>query len=164
MAVTETVHTAWQANQKVNLLLLQHLDEDMLKAVTPGGGYSVAQHLAHMVCTVKYWGCYVDESLNNLPDLFYNYNDDTDEFQAVTDLEQITRVMLETLERAYSLVNTIDTMGEAPYLTADAYLIHMMVHDAHHRGQILLALKTSGYTLPDEGSFWMPWKIATSTS
>ncbi|MEM6431914.1 MAG: DinB family protein [Deinococcota bacterium] len=36
--------------------------------------------------------------------------------------------------------------------------MHMMVHDAHHRGQILLALKTSGHTLPDEGSFWMPWK------
>jgi uncharacterized damage-inducible protein DinB len=163
MAVTETVHTAWQVNLLVSLLLLEHLEEAMLGAVTPGGGYTVAQHLAHIVQTVKYWGCCVNETLADLPDLYYDYNEDTGAFQAVMDLEQIKTGMLETLERAYALVNTAGTMGDAPYLTADAYLIHMMVHDAHHRGQILLALKTSGYPLPDENLFWMPWKVDVQT-
>ena len=48
--------------------------------------------------------------------------------------------------------------GQPPHSSADAYLIHMMVHDAHHRGQILLAPKTSGYSLPNEDAMWGPWR------
>jgi len=51
-----------------------------------------------------------------------------------------------------------DFTGEPPHSSADAFLIHMMVHDAHRRGQVLLALKTSRYTLPDEDSMWISWK------
>jgi uncharacterized damage-inducible protein DinB len=32
----------------------------------------------------------------------------------------------------------------------------MIIHDAHHRGQILLALKTAGHPLPNEDIFWNP--------
>lgn len=45
----DSVQTAWQANLKVNMALLNHLTPEMLEARTPGGGFSVAQHLAHIV-------------------------------------------------------------------------------------------------------------------
>jgi uncharacterized damage-inducible protein DinB len=32
----------------------------------------------------------------------------------------------------------------------------MTMHDAHHRGQILLALKSEGFPLPDENKLWSP--------
>lgn len=46
-----SVQNAWDANLEVNLVLLK-----MLKVRTPGGGYSVAQHLAHLVGTTKSGG------------------------------------------------------------------------------------------------------------
>lgn len=49
---------------------------------------------------------------------------------------------------------------EPPHASADADLMHMMIHGAHHRGQIRLALKTAGHPLPDEDAMWGPWRGA----
>jgi uncharacterized damage-inducible protein DinB len=34
----------------------------------------------------------------------------------------------------------------------------MRVHDAHHHGQMLLALKANGHLLPAEEGMWVPWR------
>jgi hypothetical protein len=39
-----------------------------------------------------------------------------------------------------------------------AHLTPEMVHDAHHRGQLILALKTNGYPLPGDKLLWLPWR------
>lgn len=160
-----SVQTAWQANLKVNQTLVDHLNLEMLNARTPGGGYSVAQHLAHIVGTTKYWGSQLDsERLGKLPNLF-TFREDMDEedleaFVTETDLVRIHDVLSQTAAAAQDATANAPEghTGELPHSSADAFLIHMLVHDAHHRGQILLALKMSEYPLPDEGSMWMPWK------
>lgn len=48
MAISSSVQTAWDRNLKVNRALIHHLTAEMLAAQTPGGGYSVAQHLFHI--------------------------------------------------------------------------------------------------------------------
>lgn len=160
-----SVQAAWQTNLKVNLALVDQLTPEMLDARTPGGGYTVAQHLAHIVGSVKHWGTKLDnERLGGLPDLFTVREelteDDPDGFVPETDLERIRTVLLETAEAARDAVKNTPGgfTGELPHASTDAYLIHMLVHDAHHRGQMLLALKTSGYPLPDEDLMWTPWK------
>ncbi len=161
MNLESAVQTAWQANLKVNQVLLEHLTPEMLQARTPGGGYSVGQHLAHIVGVTKYRGTQLDEGLKTLPDLFTLREDlDEEDPEAVvpeTDLARIKNVLTQTAAAVQEAVSKGDT-GNSPYPSADAYLIHMMVHDAHHRGQTLLALKTSGYSLPDEDAMWQPWK------
>lgn len=93
----DTVESAWQTNLKVNLVLLDHLTPEMLSARTPGDGYSVAQHLVHLVGTTKYWGSQLDDArLGKLPNLF-TFRDDVDEedleaFVAETDLVRIREV------------------------------------------------------------------------
>ena len=133
----------------------------MLGARTPGGGYSVAQHLAHIVGVTKYRGAQLNEELETLPNLFTIREDLAEEdpraFIPETDLARIKDVLAQTATAVQKAVADGNT-GTSPYPSADAYLIHMMVHDAHHRGQILLALKTSGYPLPDEDAMWQPWK------
>ena len=155
------VKTAWQANLKVNQILLGHLTPEMLRARTPGGGFSVAQHLAHIVGVTKHRGVQLDEGLETLPNLFTLREDlDEEDSQALipeTDLARIKDVLAQTAAAVQEAVAE-GNIGTSPYSSADAYLIHMMVHDAHHRGQILLALKTSGYPLPDEDAMWQPWK------
>ncbi len=66
----DAVQNAWQANLRVNEVLLEHLTRELLDARTPGGGYSVAIHLAHIVGTTKYFGSKLDKNLRKLPNLF----------------------------------------------------------------------------------------------
>ena len=154
------VAEAWRANARVNRELLDHLTEEMLGAQTPGGGYSVAQHLAHMTGVMKSWGSRLDEQLAGLPDLYSDYDAQEDTFVAEKDLERIRGTMNETEGALLSAVQEKPDgeKGTLPHTSAGALLIHLMVHDAHHRGQVLLALKTSGYALPDEDRLWGPWR------
>ena len=157
-----SIYGAWQANARVNHELLNHLTEEMLDAQTPGGENSVAQHLAHMAGVMKDWGSRLDAQLDTLPDL-YNAEADTyfsDTFIAEKNLARVRDVMTETEQAVLEVVQSKPEgdRGTLPHPSAAAFLIHMMIHDAHHRGQILLALKTAGYLLPDEDRFWGPWK------
>jgi uncharacterized damage-inducible protein DinB len=163
MTLNRPIKEAWRANIKVNSALLEHLTPEMLGAQTPGGGDTVAQHLAHITGTVKYWGCQLDEArLGSLADLYDKnaYDKDAATFIAETDLTRIREVMTETARTALEAVSDKPEgdKGDLPHSSAQGFLVHMMVHDAHHRGQILLALKTSGHPLPDEDLLWGPWR------
>ncbi|MEX2540463.1 MAG: DinB family protein [Trueperaceae bacterium] len=158
MAAGETLKIAWQANDEVNGALIEHLDAAMLQARTPGGGMTVAEHLAHITGTVKHWGMELKpDRLAELPDLAERVGD---QWIPETDTGRIGQVARET--RTVALAEAVNApageRGELPHASPEMYLIHMLVHDAHHRGQILLALKTSGHALPDEESMWHPWR------
>ncbi len=155
--ISPEIEFAWNTNNAVNQVLVQHLTPVMLEAGTPGGGYSVAQHLAHMVECTKSWGMELEAGeLKDLPDLYSNYDNDTGMFDAEMNLERIRAVMTQTrdlvLETAKKAVGT----GKLPHSSPAQFLMHMAMHDAHHRGQILLALKTNGFALPEERAFWIP--------
>lgn len=72
------------------------------------------------------------------------------------------RVKAQAYARALAVPDSAPSKNaeEPPHASADAYLMHMMLHDAHHRGQILLALKSAGHPLPDEDAMWGPWRGA----
>jgi uncharacterized damage-inducible protein DinB len=166
MSVSESVRQAWGNNLRVNQVVLSHLTPEMLGARTPGGGMSVAQHLAHIVGTVKYWGTQFGPDMLALPRLFTVREDldesDPEAYVPETDLERIAGVMEETYRAALKVAEAATGKGATEYGEAhdspDAYLIHMLAHDAHHRGQLLLALKTAGFALPDEDAVWGPWR------
>ncbi|UCH24923.1 MAG: DinB family protein [Trueperaceae bacterium] len=157
MSNDEAVRKAWQTNLDVNLELVRHLTPEMLSAQTPGGGFSVAQHLAHIVASVKYWGMALEKgAFAGLADL---YDPDAEEFVAENDREKIETVLKETYECARAAAERHPRgSAELPHADASAFLLHMMVHDAHHRGQVLLALKVSGHPLPAEQALWAPWR------
>ena len=153
------VTLAWNANAAINDVFLKHLTPVMLEAVTPGGGYTVAQHLAHMVECLKSWASELEASaVKDLPDLYSNYDPATGRFDAEQNLERIDAVMTATRDTVLTTALNAKDMGNLPHATVGKFLIHMMTHDAHHRGQILLALKTNGHALPDEESMWLPWR------
>ena len=156
MSLSPSAKEAWQANGRVNHVLLEHLTPEMVAAQTPGGGWNVAQHIAEIVATPKHFGVKFDEAkLGPLPNL---YDEEAEDFVAETDLERIHEVAQQTADAVLEAAETAEDKGDLPHTSIDAYLIHMMVHDAHHRGQILLALKTAGHPLPDENLMWGPWK------
>ena len=160
MVIAQTVKDAWHENLRVTLALLDHLDTKSLQAKTPGGGYTVAQHLAHITASTKFWGMDMDEQgLSSLPNLFPEDADDDDlDFEAELDLRVIREVITDTSDRVIESCEAASSKGHLPHTSLDAYLIHMMVHNAHHRGQIMLALKTAGHELPDDEKIWGPWR------
>ena len=155
MVISEAVKEAWRINEGMNKVLLEYLTPEMLTVPTPSKDWSVAGYLAHLAAGKKWWGTHLDEErAGRLPDL---YEETAGKIIPETNLtrikdvfEQTSKTILETVERA-------DTKGNLPYPSIDVYLIHQMLHDAHHRGQILLTLRTAGYTPPDDDDFWGGW-------
>lgn len=166
MSVSPAVREAWATNARVNDVLLAHLTPAMLDAQTPGGGYTVARHVAHVISTVQYWGSLRDKArLEALPSPIREYDEATGRVEVETDLARLADIQRQTETTALEVAEAEPDGAElppgeweSPHATPDAYLIHMMVHDAHHRGQILLALKTNGLPLPDEDAVWGPWR------
>lgn len=155
----DAVTLAWNANTAINGVLLKHLTPAMLGATTPGGGYTVAQHLAHMVECLKGWTSELEaNAVKDLPDLYSNYDSATGRFDAEMDVRRIETVMKQTGDTVFETALNAKDRGNLPHATVGKFLIHMMAHDAHHRGQILLALKTNRYALPNEESMWLPWR------
>lgn len=81
---TPVTQDAWRANLKMNGVLLEHLTPEMLDARTPGGGYSVAQYLAHTTQVVTYWGWLRGGSFDDLPKRYCDCNPATQDFKPVT--------------------------------------------------------------------------------
>ncbi len=158
----ETMKLAWTSNQNVNEALLDHLtDPAMMRAKTPGGGYTVAQHLAHMTECLKGWASEFDSSVSSLPDLYSNWSADApQDFTAETDLERVREVMAQTHQVVWASAEAATSTGTLPHASIPQYLMHMMIHDAHHRGQVLLALKTNGFALPNDDALWSPLRDA----
>ena len=155
MSISPTVREAWLANLRVNEVLVAHLDAEMMTARTPGGGMTVAQQLAHITGTTKYWGMNFADAFQALPDLG---PDDGAPEAAERDPTRVREVVADVARGSLAAAEAAEDQGSLPHPSVEAYLIHMMVHDAHHRGQMLLALKDAGHPLPDEDAMWGPWR------
>ncbi|CAN5867954.1 hypothetical protein BH24DEI2_BH24DEI2_28840 [soil metagenome] len=87
MSLSPSVKEAWQINTRINRSVLEHLTPEMVAAKTPGGGFSVAEHILEIVGTPKYFGVKFDETkLGSLPDL---YEVEGESYIAETDLETV---------------------------------------------------------------------------
>lgn len=154
--LSQSVKEAWQINIRINRSVLEHLTPEMVEAKTPGGGFSVAEHIVEIVGTPKHWGSKFDKAtLGPLPDL---YTVEGEDYIAETDLKRIREVAQQTADAVLKVAEAAEDKGDLPHASVDVYLIHMMVHDAHHRGQLFLALKNAGHPLPDDDLVWLPWK------
>ena len=138
---------AWNANAEINDVLLKHLTPAMLEASTPGGGQTVGQHLTHMLECLKYWTGELEAGAVK----------DVPESDAETNPTRIRSVMKETYGAVLATALNAKDKGNLPHATVGKFLMYTVAHDSHHRGQILLALKTNGHALPDEAAMWQPW-------
>jgi uncharacterized damage-inducible protein DinB len=155
MAISEAVKEAWHINEGMNKILLEYLTPEMLSVRAPDNNWTVAGYLAHLAVSKKWWGTHLDnEHVDGLPELFYKT---TEKFVAETDIEKIKAVFEQTSKTILETAENATDKGKLPYPSIDVYLIQQMIHDGHHRGQILLALRTAGYELLSDDDFWGGW-------
>jgi DinB family len=149
--LAEALTVAARSNADVNDLLVAHLSTpEMLDARTPGDGFTVAEQLAHFLSKLSVGAA------EGLPELY-----DPERQLAERDPARIRAVLDQTSAAVLESVVTAPDRGQLPHVSLAQFLIHMLVHDAHHRGQILLALKANGLPLPDEAAMWFSWNDET---
>jgi uncharacterized damage-inducible protein DinB len=155
MSISQLVKDTWQINDAMNAVLLEQLTPDMLSLQTPDKNWSVAGYLAHLAGSKKWWASHINkEDVASLPDL---YQEIEGSFVVEKDIEKIKAVFAKTSKTFLEAAERATNKGALPYASIDHYLIHMTIHDAHHRGQIFLLLRTAGYAPPDEDTFWGGW-------
>ena len=153
--VAGALATAVEAGNRVNDVLCAHLTPEAMRAVTPGGGMTVAQHLAHMAGTTKGWLSDLDAgAAAPLPILQGDTREER--FVAQEDPARAAAVLREVWAAALKAATTAEGTGGLSHPSTAQFISHMLIHDGHHRGQILLALKVNGFSLPDEDAMWGP--------
>ncbi len=135
----------WQINHRVNLMLLDALtDESLHFSLSPRGGGSIGHQLAH-IYNVRYWHIEkIDKSL--IKDSKTIRAEDEKTIDLLRELNEISVEWInKILENA---INGKKIKGTKRGIIT--YLGYFIAHEAHHRGNILLTLKLSGFKLPDK--------------
>lgn len=135
----------WQINHKVNLMVLDALNDEALGlSLSKRGGGNVGHQLAH-IYNVRFWHAEkIDNALISGSKTVKAEDEKTiDMLRELHEIstEWITKILTKAILENKAIKGT--KRGIIPYLGK------MLAHEAHHRGNILLTLKISGFKLPD---------------
>lgn len=156
---------SFERNGRVNAAVLDALSEGDLDVADGRGGLSVGQHLGHLAGFRRGWlGRVSPAHAQHLP-LIVDRDETTfwlttRELSAIgTALALGDRAALAAVEDAYR-----DGRPFERFYTSDPahFLQHILVHDAHHRGQILSLLRQHGRTAEQMNELdavtWPVWR------
>jgi uncharacterized damage-inducible protein DinB len=141
---------AYAVNERLNQYLLENLDDAAWNAEPPGGkGRTIAAMAAHMH-NVRHMWLAVAAKGKPLPDKLDRATVSRKAaMQALAkSAECCARLLSEALEHPEGKVKGFrpDVVGMFGYLIS---------HDAHHRGQICMLARETGYPLPKQAMFGM---------
>lgn len=145
MAIPEQVLATWRIHNRVNLMLLENISDDGLKAtLSKRGGRNVARQLAH-ICMVRVWRLTSFAKKQGIELIEFEKGETPPREKLRDSLEQTGKLMELYLQHALDQNGAVSNfkLGVIPML---GYFIS---HESHHRGSILLTLKQAGFKLPD---------------
>ena len=150
--MNEIVET-WEIHNRINLYLLNSIEESNLSSISLTKGRTVAEHFAHLHNVRLMW------LKSGMPELL----DSVEKIEK----ENITKELLinqlnlsgtavsKMIEKA---MNDGKLKGFKPHPTA--FLGYIISHESHHRGQITLCLKQSGHPIDKKIAFGL-WEWGT---
>ncbi|MCC6684737.1 MAG: hypothetical protein IT247_06675 [Bacteroidia bacterium] len=131
----------WEINNRINLYLLKSVKEEYLTDVLVSKGRNVGNQFAHMHQVRVMWLKAVKPELLAQVDTIEKSTPLTT--QVLTDaLVTSDNAMTQLLQEAF-IKGKVKNFKPHP----QAFLGYLIAHEAHHRAQIILALKQSGHPL-----------------
>lgn len=143
-AMKEQLLTSWRLNYDKNLLLLQHLDEEQLPVALSAKGRTIGEQLAHLHNTRINWTEHVAKSIYQESLLLKK-----DQPLTLAVLREVYAVSAEKI--AIVINSSWEKEGKLPVFKAGLipFITYLISHESHHRSNILLTLKQTGFKLPD---------------
>lgn len=143
----EQLLETWQIHNRINLYLLDSLDDNYLKDTSASKGRTVGVQFAHLHNVRLMW------LKASAPDLLEG-------LQKIEEGAAISRTFLKaSLEKSASAIQSLlgrsfdegKIKGFKPHPAA--FLGYLISHESHHRGQIILSLKQSGHPVDKKVAF-----------
>jgi uncharacterized damage-inducible protein DinB len=143
---------AWMVNNEKNILLLQHLEETNLNARLAAKGRTVGEQLAHMHDNRVKWIEFVAKNLYN-KEMLVGKNENISIALLTKSLNESAQIIEQVIHSSWEKNGKLPSFksGLIPFVS---YLIS---HESHHRGNILLTIKQSGFKIPDRLK-WGLWE------
>jgi len=145
----EQVLDTWRISSRVTLYLLDAIADEAVGDVAPTKGRSVGKTFAHLHNVRLMW---LDSAARDLVEGLAKFDTDAtpDRTALRTALEASSTAIEALLARG---LETGRIKGFKPHPLA--FLGYLTAHEAHHRGQILLALKANGHMVDKKVQFGM---------
>src|SRR5277367_5160733 len=141
----------WQIHNRINIYLLESIDEDNLKDISASKGRTVGEQFAHINNVRLMWLKVADPSL--LERLIKVEKEQIGKDMLINALDLSAKAIEPLLEKYDGKVK-----GFKPHATA--FLGYLISHESHHRGQIMLALKQSGHPVDQKTQYGL-WEWGT---
>ena len=140
---------AFDRNAEVNAALLAALTDADLQVPDGRGGWTVGKHLGHLAEFRSGWLSYIAPAhAEGIPSVIEG--GETDFVLTVSTVAELAEAFRagDAAARA-AVLESLDAgrSFERVYTSHPAaFLLHTVVHDAHHRGQVLASLRAAGRT------------------
>jgi uncharacterized damage-inducible protein DinB len=140
---------AFNTNNRINQYLIDNLPAPAWRAKPPDGkGRTIQAIVAHMHNVRVMW-LKVAAKEGNIPEQLNRAI--ATQTQAMRALERSRQALSEVLNRA--LITDGRVKGFRPDVAG--FLLYLIAHDAHHRGQVTMLARQVGHPLPQKAMFGM---------